>query len=61
MIYYRWATAAIIGKWRETREKAMRDALGAGQAELIGGGIALFEFARIEEGEVVGKEMLVRK
>lgn len=61
MRHYRWTTAVMIGLWRPTRNEALRDALAAGQAELIGGDILLHGFARIEEGESVGSQIVVRK
>jgi hypothetical protein len=46
---YRWTTAALVGPWRPTREEALRDALVAGQADMVGEKVVPCGFVRIEE------------
>jgi hypothetical protein len=46
---YRYATAALIGPWRTSRQAAERDALAAGQALRVSNGrIAMRDIATIE-------------
>jgi hypothetical protein len=52
VIQYRYATAAMVGSWRETLYQAMVDALNAGQADRsLGNGarIVLREWTTIEK------------
>jgi hypothetical protein len=60
MIHYRWATVVMTGKWCTTREKALRDALSAGQAEEVAEGIRLQEFAWLEYGDPSDPQQLVQ-
>ena len=45
---YRYATPALTGAWRRTRQEALSSALLAGQAFVRAEEIVLFEFARLE-------------
>ena len=45
---FRYATAALRGRWQTTRDEALFDALRAGQAFQRGELILLYAFARIE-------------
>lgn len=45
---YRYATPALKGCWRQSREEAVSDALLAGQAFVRSDEIVLFEFTRLE-------------
>lgn len=36
MRHYRYRTAVLTGPWRESEKEAMRDAIKARQAELVG-------------------------
>jgi hypothetical protein len=49
MGFYRYVTPVLKGRWRNTREEALAEALAAGQAYLSLGEVRLFEFARLEE------------
>lgn len=51
MVQFRWATVAMTGNWCNTRDRALRDALAAGHAELAGDNIVLRDFAWIEYGD----------
>lgn len=53
VLHYRWATVVMTGRWCATREKALHDALLAGQAEASGDDIILHDFAWIEYGDML--------
>ena len=55
--WFRYATLALLGRWRTKREDAVRDALRAGQAYRRGGKIRLHEFTTIESSSEERDEM----
>lgn len=49
MLFYRYVTPVLRGRWRPSREEALADALASGQAYLQSGQVRLFAFVRLEE------------
>ena len=54
MLRYRYRTPALTGRWRDSREAALRDAIAANQAladDGVAGGVRWLVPGDIEEGE----------
>ena len=60
IIQYRFSTAAMFGSWRDTRARAMQDALEAGLATVAKRGrgkIVLHHLVTIEERDEPGRNL----
>lgn len=54
MTQYRWSSGVVHGRWCNTAQEALKDALRAGQAVETAGPrrqIALREFTKLEDGQ----------
>ena len=62
LLRYRYRTPALTGRWRDSREAALRDAFAAHQAQpddQVTGGVRWLVPGEIEEGET-GKSLKER-